>query len=250
MAKGYKLLIVEDEFPIVLDIEQCLLNASIFHSIDHVDSFENCVDFLARTKVDVILMDVNINGSKNGIELARWVYERYQTPVVFLTAFSDDHTFQQIMELDSFGYIIKPFKEKELIHTLKIALRNSELLQALREQEAATLSTEKTTYQLEDSLFIRDKGKIYSVPIKEVDFIEGLDNYIQIYCKDKKWIVHICLKDILSKLPSEFVRVHRSYIIPIFKIEKIEDQYVFIHQKPIPIGKSFKNDFFSKLNIL
>lgn len=106
------------------------------------------------------------------------------------------------------------------------------------------------TYQ--DIIFVKDRNKMVSVKVCEIQWLEAVDNYTFICIQEqKKIMVNVNLKSLLSQLPeTHFVRVHRSYAVAIHAITKIEEGHVFIEQQSIPIGKNYKNDFLAKINIL
>ncbi len=241
-------LIVEDEFSIALDLELSLSQMG-FKVLGIVDSFELCKEFLKTEIPHVILMDINLKGKLTGIETAKWINQNYQIPIVFLTALSDEKTLEEILNIDSFGYLTKPYKEKDLFHTLKIAIKNFKLLnEAKKESLEANFVNSKLKYH--DQIFIKDKSKLISITISSISFFEALENYTQLVLENKKWIINGFLKDIETKLPDEFIRVHRSYIINLNKIEKIEDNFIIIEKNNIPVGRSYKSKLFKKIKVI
>jgi PAS domain S-box-containing protein len=129
-----KIAIVEDEFIVALDIKSFLERsgyavAGIFSAGEDL-----LADFEAKAP-DLILMDIKIKGSLDGVETARLVHDRYRTPVVLLTAFADDETIARAKITQPFGYIIKPFEERELKTAIEIALYRAEMDRRLIESE-------------------------------------------------------------------------------------------------------------------
>lgn len=243
-----KILIVEDEFSIALDLETSLHQMG-FEVMGIIDSFEQCKEFLSSQKPDAILMDIRLKGDISGIETAKWINNHHSVPIVFLTALSDENTLESILETESYGYLTKPFKEKDLLSTLKIAIKNFHLLNEARKLAFdAHFDYSKLNY--DDHIFIKEKNKLVSIAIDTISFFEALENYTQIVSENKKWIINGFLKEIEAKLPQQFMRVHRSYVVNLNKIEKIEDNIIIIHQNSIPIGRSYKNELFKKIKIL
>ena len=112
MGKG-KIAVVEDEGIVAMDISKCL--ASLGYEVVFIsDSGEKALKELNRTKADLILMDVELKGNMDGLETALIVNEKYNIPVVFLTAFEDDETLAKISELSSNGFLVKPFEDEQL----------------------------------------------------------------------------------------------------------------------------------------
>ena len=99
--------------------------------------------------------------------------------------------------------------------------------------------------------FVKVDYSTVKVSFDEIKFVEGLKDYIKIHINDKFIITKSTIKNMESKLPSEqFTRVHKSYIISIDKIDKIEYNHIFIGQNKIPIGMQFKDSFYEKINYL
>lgn len=111
--------IVEDEYIVALDIKS-FLERSGFAIAGMYASGEDLLEGFASFRPDLILMDIKLRGELDGVETARLVHERYGTPVVLLTAFADDETIARAKITQPFGYLIKPFEEREL----KISMRS------------------------------------------------------------------------------------------------------------------------------
>ena len=122
MTLPERIVIVEDEA-----ITQRFLQ-DIFsqHNCKVVGCFDNAKDLLAEIKelpCDLILMDINIKGPMDGIQLARKILERHTIPIVFITAHNDDDTVEETLELSPYGFICKPFTSKDVIVTTQIAYK-------------------------------------------------------------------------------------------------------------------------------
>lgn len=99
-------------------------------------------------------------------------------------------------------------------------------------------------------LFVKTGYSTVKISFNEIRYVEGLKDYIKIFVNEKSLITKSTIKHFESKLPSGlFARVHKSYIISIDKIDKIEYNHIFIGQKKIPIGMQFKNSFYEKINL-
>ncbi len=112
-----RIIIVEDEGIVAMDISKCL--SSMGYEIAFVaDSGEKMLEQLKTRPADLILMDVELKGSLNGLETAKLVKENNNIPIVFLTAFEDDATIAKIQELSTDGYLVKPFEDDNLKKTI------------------------------------------------------------------------------------------------------------------------------------
>jgi two-component system cell cycle sensor histidine kinase/response regulator CckA len=129
-----KIMIVEDELIVAKNIENHLRKMG-YEVISLVDSGEEAIARAAETKLDLVLMDIKLPGDIDGVEAARQIYDRFQVPVVYLTAYADDETLQRAKVTAPFGYVIKPFEPKKLHTTIEIALYKNNMERKLKESE-------------------------------------------------------------------------------------------------------------------
>ena len=129
-----QILVVEDEHITRVDIENRLKEVG-YEVCAVADSGEQALQEAAAKSVDLALLDIRLNGMLNGIETAEVLQSRYDIPVVFLTAYSDDHTVQCAKQVGPLGFIVKPFRTQELHRTVELALRQHEMNQMLRHSE-------------------------------------------------------------------------------------------------------------------
>ena len=104
---------------------------------------------------------------------------------------------------------------------------------------------------IEDRVFIKSKHSFIKIDLSKVNYIQANRNYSYIYTKEKKYIVISTLKKIEKKLSQfSFVRIHRSYLINLLKIEEVNDRYVVIANRTIPMSKTFRVNLLERLQIL
>ena len=116
-----QVLIVEDEPLIAKDIERCLENID-FSSAGIAYTSEKALDILRKTQVDILVLDINIKGSMDGIQLAEQINEEFKLPFIYLTSYSDKGTVDRAKHTLPYGYIVKPFDEGDLLTSLEIAI--------------------------------------------------------------------------------------------------------------------------------
>jgi PAS domain S-box-containing protein len=129
-----RIAIVEDEFIVALDIKS-FLERSGYSVAGMYASGEDLLGEFELKRPDLVLMDIKIRGALDGVETARLVHDRYRAPVVLLTAYADDETISRAKITQPFGYIIKPFDERELKTAIEIALYRAEMERRLRDSE-------------------------------------------------------------------------------------------------------------------
>jgi PAS domain S-box-containing protein len=104
---------------------------------------------------------------------------------------------------------------------------------------------------IQNSFFVKKGSMLVKVYLDNISWIQAMDNYVIIQTNTDQFVIHSTMKDIEAKLPNnKFLRVHRSYIIPIDKINVLDENTVLIGDKTIPIGKSYKDTFMARLNFL
>lgn len=116
-----KVLIVEDEALIAEDIAANLRNIN-FEVVGIAYSSEKALDMLSRRHPDAVLLDINIRGSMDGIQLAEIINDKYKLPFVYLTSYSDKATIERAKVTMPYGYIVKPFDERDLLTSLEMAV--------------------------------------------------------------------------------------------------------------------------------
>jgi DNA-binding LytR/AlgR family response regulator len=182
---------------------------------------DEAISFMQANKIDLLFLDIQMPDI-TGIQFYKNLLEK--PPVIFTTAYKDFAV--EGFNVDAVDYLLKPF---EYDRFLKACYKAKEYIEFLSSQEV----------QL-NSLFIKVNYEIMKVNLKDIDLIEALDDYIKIYIKPNPVLTLMTLKSIQEKLPPrDFVRVHRSFIIPLAKIEKFSKSKVWIAGKEIPIGSSY-----------
>lgn len=120
-----KILIVEDEAVVSLDIARRLERMG-YEIIARVASSVEAFAAIEMNAPDLILMDINLQGNSDGIEAAEKIDRQYQIPVIYLTAYAGEGTLQRAKETSPYGYILKPFKERELRAAIEVALQRKQ----------------------------------------------------------------------------------------------------------------------------
>jgi signal transduction histidine kinase len=138
-----KILIVEDEWIIALDIKRHL--SKLGYSVTGMaNSAEKALDLVAQTKPDLVLMDIYLQGETTGIEASELIRQQFNLPIVFLTAHADETTLAEVSATHPQGYVVKPFEEQDLSIAIQLALANHRAEQAVQQ----ALEKEKQLYAL------------------------------------------------------------------------------------------------------
>ena len=122
---AYKILIVEDEAVVSLDITRRLEKMD-YEVIGRVASGEEALELVQTNPPNLVLMDINLQGEIDGIDTATQLYQNHNIPVIYLTAYAGNSTLERAKESKPYGYILKPFKERELHAAIEIAISRHE----------------------------------------------------------------------------------------------------------------------------
>ncbi|WP_297336930.1 response regulator [Algoriphagus sp.] len=228
----HKILIVEDEVIIAEDLRD-ILESMGYEVVDLVMSAREALQVLGSEAVDLVLLDIRIKGGKDGINLAADINENFKIPFVFLTSHADTTTLERAKEVRPYGYLVKPFSEKEIHATLQMALSN------FQSEQSKTQENSTEEFILQDCLFVRNNGLLVKVFFKDILYFESDGNYTKVYTQDKKFVIRAILKELESKLDQkQFARIHKSYLINLTYIEAIDSNEVHISGKRIPLSRN------------
>jgi putative nucleotidyltransferase with HDIG domain len=144
-----RILIVEDEVIIARDVESKLKGLG-YDTLPIISSGEEAIAMAGECRPDLILMDIVLNGDMDGIEATDCINKRFDIPVVYLTAYADDKTLERAKVTDPFGYMIKPFSEKELHSAVEMAIYKHKSTEKLLESMAGTINALATALEMRD----------------------------------------------------------------------------------------------------
>ncbi len=239
-----RILIVEDDMIIAANLSMHL--TSLGYDVTGIETRGE--EALVHTKVntpDVILMDIQLKGHLDGIETASLIQKELNIPIIFLTANSDDATFAKAKAANPYAFIAKPFNKLDLDRTIALAMQHHQMYQP------PPVEREAGPEILGDRIFVRFNGKLVKILIAHIQYIEADRNYCNIFTENGNFLVVSPLKIIEEKLQSShFVRVHRSYMVNITRLDVVGEEYVEINKKAIPVSKSYKDLLMSRIQTL
>lgn len=219
-----------DDEPLALTIIEhlCMKNADIVLEKTFT-SQQDALQYLEKFPVDLIFLDIQMP-EKDGISFYKSL--EIKPMVIFTTAF--DHYAVEGFNVNAVDYLLKPVAYE----------RFETAIEKVKKVKLFNVNTDHDAF-----ILIRADYKLNKILIKDILFIEGLDDYIQIHIEGKSKIVaRMSMKNIMELLPaSEFIRIHRSFIVPIRKITSVQTKQIYMGEKEFPVGETYKN---SVLNLL
>ncbi len=228
--------IVIDDEPLAVEILEEYISKIPF--LNHQRSFTNAIEALTyfeENSPDLVFLDIQMPELK-GTQFARLIQHK-NCAIIFTTAYTEFAL--ESYDLNATDYLLKPIEFERFIKAVN----------KVKEKRAES-SADATGQHVETKgyLFVKTDYKIVRIAFNEILYIEGLKDYLIIQTREKKVLTLMRFKTILEQLPpNDFVRVHKSFIIPLSKIESIENHRIKINKKMIPIGKTYQQEFYQKI---
>ncbi len=240
-----KILVVEDEMIIGAKVSMFLTELG-YEVTGMLPRAEEAIIHVAENAPDIALLDINLKGEMDGIALAQILLQEHHIPVIFLTANSDDATFNRAKAAKPYAFLAKPFKKLDLQRALELTIS---LMANPTPHEQAIPSTETDTqYILSDRIFVRSKDRMVKIMFEGILYIEAERNYCRIFTKTKEYLLTMPMKTLEEELPrASFQRIHRSYIVNLAQVDEVDDSTVMIGQKVLPLSKSLREEFLMRI---
>ncbi|RKZ00257.1 MAG: hypothetical protein DRQ13_00800 [Ignavibacteriae bacterium] len=211
-----KILIVEDEVIVARNIERRLISAG-YKVAGIASSAEEAIELAASLKPDLVLMDIKLKGKMDGIDAAKAIRNSYRLPIIYLTSYTDEETFQRAKTTDPFGYLIKPFELKELNRSVEMALyknkMNNELLENQQRYEIAVHAGKIGVWEfwLNEKKYFSDKNLKALYGFNEDELTDSLDDWSALVYEEDRDEMEEEFQKFLESNESEFLLEHRIY---------------------------------------
>ena len=248
MNQSVKVLVVEDEMIIAAKISLHLEQLG-YEVAGILPRGEEAIIHCRQSPPDILLLDVNLKGIIDGIETARILQkEGINVPIIFLTANSDQGTFDRAKATRPQAFLAKPYRKADLARAIDLAVVNASNAPAAAPQNEALAND---AHLLSDRIFVRHKERMVKLFLKEILYVEAERAYCKIVTKNTEYLLSIALRKLEEQLTSNtFMRVHRSYLINLAQIDEIAEGHVAIAGKAIPIGKSYREGFAGRVKLI
>ena len=247
-AETIKILLVEDDMIIGTHISMVLREAG-YEVVGILPSGEAAIAHLEHDTPDLILMDISLKGGLDGVETAIVIRERFPIPLIFLTANTDQGTFERAKTAHPLAFIAKPFDPQALVRAIELAaIQQSEALE--NESKSARNEAVSIPLMLSDRIFVRSKNKLVKLLLRDINYVSAERNYCKIYSSDKEYTLSIPMKRFAEQLEAQaFQRVHRSFIINIEQVDELDETYVYLNKQAIPVSKSYREALLQRLKL-
>lgn len=203
---------------------------------------KDAISSIINDAIDVVFLDIQMP-QLNGIEFAKIIPPTMR--IIFTTAYSNYAI--DGFKVNALDYLLKPISYDEFLAAANRALHWHELTKQTNGNQAASDKTSADN----DSIIIKSEYKLIQIKIADIIYIEGLKDYVKIYVEgtDKSIMSLLSMRTLEQKLPSsQFMRIHRSFIVNLSKIRTIERNHIVFDKVQLPISESYKEAFNNYIN--
>ena len=228
-----KCIIVDDELLSRKLIETFIKKIDFLNLVQSFPEPISALSYLSEDKVDLIFLDIEMP-EMNGIEFIQTL-EQKQTQIILITSRKDFAL--EAFENNVTDYLVKPF---EYPRFYKAIIKAKDVFDKQFIQQGDN-----------DTVFVKKGSTMIRINKSDIVWAESLGDYIKINTGKENYIIHSTMNGLEAKLPSkDYLRVHRSFIIRIDKIDTIEDDAISYHEKLIPIGKTYRTEVYKRLKMI
>lgn len=225
-------LVVDDEQHAIDILKHYIGQTPFLHLSASATNPIEALQMVHEKNIELIFLDIQMP-ELSGIDFIKAINGKVK--VILTTAYSEFAL--ESYELDVVDYLLKPIRFPRFLQAVQKVAKES----AEPGKEGPEVDPE------DDYIFVKteSKGKLLKINLADIDYIEGMKNYVAIHCSEKKTLVYTSMKELEERLPQKaFIRVHKSFIIPIAKITGIEGNLVRLKgvNSEVMIGESYKSD--------
>lgn len=225
-----KCLIVDDEPLSIKLIKSHLNNLEDFVIVGEARNAISALNIIENQQIDLIFLDVNMP-KITGIDLLKSLQIR---PKVILISAHQEYALDGF-ELDVIDFLLKPISFDRFLRAVnKFKMMN---------QNDHSKGIKPDYTEINNILSIRDNKKVYNIKFDDIQFIESMREYVKFHLDQETILIKCALSKLEDNLPNDiFIRIHKSYIVPIKKVKVVSATHVEIEKRRIPIGRNFKSN--------
>lgn len=235
-----KVLIVEDNPITAQDLEEILTENGIA-VVGIARTGNQAINKARDLQPDILIMDIKLDGDKDGITVVQEIYKTDYYPVIYLTANTDREHVEKAYSTSPAAFLSKPFDHKDLIHAIELAFVN----------HYKKVFNSSEIPEMNKSIFLKNGDKYEKIAIDEIQLIKADGSYSSVVTKKQTYSISLNLQGLSDKIKNPlFFRLHRSYIVNLKSISGFDNQYVFIDKLPIPYSKNYRDSLMRFLHKL
>jgi DNA-binding LytR/AlgR family response regulator len=230
-----KCLIVDDNKMARMAMKQLVGQAKDLQLVKECADALEAYNTINREQVDLLLLDIEMPGM-TGFELIKNLGPK--KPLIIFSTAKKDYA-AEAFELNVVDYLVKPVSPVRFLQSIE------------RANEVFASNREEVKVEEQEFVFIKDNGVLKRINVDDILYLEAMGDYVKVYTAQKFHVLHSTLKSIEEKLPpAKFIRVHRSYIISLNKIDFIQEGVISIGKSTIPVADTYRSLLNKRLNLL
>lgn len=230
-----KCLIVDDNKMARMAMKQLVGQAKDLQLVKECADALEAYNTINKEQVDLLLLDIEMPGM-TGFELIKNLGPK--KPLIIFSTAKKDYA-AEAFELNVVDYLVKPVSPVRFLQSIE------------RANEVFASNREEVKVEEQEFVFIKDNGVLKRINVDDILYLEAMGDYVKVYTAQKFHVLHSTLKSIEEKLPpAKFIRVHRSYIVSLNKIDFIQEGVISIGKSTIPVADTYRSMLNKRLNLL
>ncbi|RYY99761.1 MAG: response regulator transcription factor [Chitinophagaceae bacterium] len=230
-----KCLIVDDNKMARMAMKQLITQVKDLELVQECEDAMEAYNVLNKQSVDLLFLDIEMPGM-TGLELTKNLGHR--SPLIIFTTAKTDYAVEAF-ELNVVDYLVKPISPARFLQAVE------------RAQETVAADKEEVKVEDQEFVFVKDNGILKRINVDEILYLEAMGDYVKVHTPTKFHVLHATLKSIEEKLsPTKFIRVHRSYIVSMSKIDFIQEGVISIGKASVPVADTYRTALNKRLNLL
>lgn len=247
----FSILIVEDEVLIAQDVKEILETVG-YKNVFRAKNYTQAIEIFTTQNIDLVLVDINLNEDRSGVDLANYINSQKQIPIIYITSYSDAATIGVVKKTMPAAFLLKPYSQALLLASLEIALFNyaSKINAADNALNNNFSEASEGNVVINQHLLVKENYHFIKIPLDEILWFESDKNYVEVKTLNKKYIIRSSLKKLLEQLPSsDFVKCYKQFIINVKHARSFSSDSVLIQGHPIPISRNTQEEVFRRLRM-
>ncbi|HYH15755.1 MAG TPA: LytTR family DNA-binding domain-containing protein [Flavisolibacter sp.] len=230
-----KCIIVDDNKMARMAMKQLVSQVKNLELVKECSTAMEAYNAISKEPVDLLLLDIEMP-EMTGLELIKNLGNK--KPLIIFTTAKKDYAVEAF-ELNVIDYLIKPVPPARFLQAID------------RANEALESNKEEVKVGEQEFVFVKDNGILKRINVDDILYLEAMGDYVKVHTPQKFHVLHATLKSIEEKLPaSKFLRVHRSYIVSLNKIDYIQEGMISIGKASVPVADTYRSALNKRLNLL
>lgn len=227
-------LIIEDEPPAREIMKTYIHDCPVLELVAECGDAFRASEIMQSEKIDLLFLDINLP-RLSGINFLKTLN---QSPLVIFTTAYPEYAVEGF-ESDAVDYLVKPFAFDRFLKAVNKAMEKM----VIRRQEPLRITPDKQAF-----ILLRSDKKVYRVSFADILYIESIGDYLKVFLENKHLIIHETISGLSEQLPvNDFIRIHKSFIVAVNRINYIEGNQVKLADKFIPIGRNYRDELLKAL---